>query len=208
MKPSNLNGGQELLCINTEKVYDWIINDANFDINLASITLPEGVLCDVVNDIDVTCNVIPTGVEIVDREDQEFTIDGVDITLQVVTISKGFTVELEFPVLDGVEVFTRAFTRTEQVVLCAPEGTEIDIEFTEEECTIVSIDCDPDALTFDATISVRLCQSIQSVYDVTLELVADFCQPREEVILPTGPCPLPTVPPQCPELFPANGENG
>lgn len=205
MKARDLTGGQELLCINTEKVYDWIINEANFDINLASVALPVGVLCDVVNDLDVTCNIIPTAAEVVNREDRVFTIDGTEITLQLVTIRKGFTVELEFPVLDGVEVFTRAFNRTEQVILCAPEDTDISIEFTEEECTILSIDCDPDALTFDATISVRLCQSIQSTYDVTLELVADFCEPREELALQTGPCPAPTVPPQCPVIFPQNG---
>ncbi|SEQ60892.1 hypothetical protein [Piscibacillus halophilus] len=206
MKPNHISGGQELLCINTEKVYDWIFNEETFEINLAALTLPIGVTCDLIDELEITCNIIPQAVEILDREDREFVIDGVEITLQLVTIRKTFEVEIEIPVLDGVEVIVQVLSRTEQVILCAPEGTDINVEFTEEECTIVSLDCDEDALTLDIALQVRLCQSIQSVFDVTLELVADFCQPREQLELP--PCPVPEIPPQCPVIFPNNAENG
>ena len=40
MKTSNLTGGQELLCINTEKVYDWIVNEATFDLTINDLPLP------------------------------------------------------------------------------------------------------------------------------------------------------------------------
>ncbi|RPF52151.1 hypothetical protein [Aquisalibacillus elongatus] len=219
MKNENLAGGQELVCINTEQVYDWIINDATFDINITAAGLVDIVDCESILVDDITCTVTPAeegAVEEIDREDRTFNVDGTDITLQVITLRKNFDVLLEIPYdVDGtveVEEFLRTYSRSEQVILYAPETTDIEIDFTNEECFIVSFDCfggDVDPVTFDAVISVRLCQSIQAVYDVTLELVADLCQPREELILPTGTCPAPVVPEQS-QLFPTNGngDNG
>ncbi|NBJ71654.1 hypothetical protein D1839_19805 [Roseburia sp. 1XD42-34] len=219
MQADNLTGGQELLCINTEKVYDWIINEATFDLNLLDLPLPVNPVTGVqltCADIDldtVTCTVEPaelTPVEILDRVDQQFIIDGAEVTLQLVNIRKNFTVTVSVGLLTGgtVEVGAIDFSRCEQVILCAPEGTDINVTFTELDCFICTVDCT--ALTtidtLDLTVSVRLCQSIQSTFGVTLELVAEFCTPRET--LPIPPCPSPVLPPQCPVVFPTNGDNG
>ena len=67
---------------------------------------------------------------------------------------------------------------------------------------IVDFDCDEDMDMFDAVVTVRICQSIQSVFPVTLELEAEFCQPRDILPIPTTACPTPAIPPQCPVLFP------
>ncbi|WP_181348834.1 hypothetical protein [Thalassobacillus sp. CUG 92003] len=210
MQANNLNGGQELLCINTSKVYDWILNEASFDLTLVDEDLPtvdeETITCD---DIigPVTCEVAPTDpdnpIDVLSREDRPFVIDGAEITLQLVTVRKNFTVTFSFPTADGVVELPLDFSRCEQFILCAPTGTEIEVSYTDLDCFICTFDCDEVDDTFDALVTVRLCQSIQSTFPVTLELVADFCQPRD--ILPTPACPTPTMPPQCPVLFPNNG---
>ena len=59
---SNLPGGRELLCINTEKVYDWVLNEAIFDVTFRDVLLPEDgedvLTCDDFDPEDVTCEVI------------------------------------------------------------------------------------------------------------------------------------------------------
>lgn len=220
MKANNLTGGQELLCINTEKVYDWILNEASFDLSLADLELPVNpatglpLECGDIDIDSVTCAVTPSAVDpivVLDRIDQEFVIDGAIVTLQLVNIRKNFEVTIYVNLIAAlggatVEVGTAAFTRCEQVILCAPEGTDIDVSYTDLDCFVCTATCDttttatPDVL--DVTVSVRLCQSIQSTFDVTLEIVADFCTPRD--ILPIPPCPAPINPPQCPVVFPSN----
>jgi hypothetical protein len=213
MQAKNLTGGQELLCINTSKVYDWILNEATFDLTLVDEDLPlvgeDPITCDDITG-PVTCEVTPTDplnpVEVISREDRPFVIDGTEITLQVVTIRKNFTVTFFFPTADGIVELPLFFSRCEQVILCAPEGTAIEVTYSDLDCFICTFECDELTDTFDALVTVRLCQSIQSTFPVTLEIVADFCQPRD--ILPTPACPTPIMPPQCPVLFPDNGDDG
>jgi hypothetical protein len=212
MQAKNLAGGQELLCINTTKVYDWILNEATFDITLVDEAFDpfgeEVLLCDDITG-PVTCSVAPTDpanpIEVISRENRQFVIDGTELTLQVVTIRKFFTITFLIPTADGIVELPLDFTRCEQVILCAPEGTDIVVTYTDLDCFICTFECDELTDTFDAQVTVRLCQSIQSTFPVTLEIVADFCQPREA--LPTPACPTPTMPPQCPVLFPDNGDD-
>src|SRR5690625_2600850 len=220
MKANNLTGGQELLCINTEKVYDWVLNEATFDLSIDGLPLPISPVSGTqleCSDIDldtVSCSVAPAEVDpivILDRVDQDFVIDGTEVTLQIVIIRKNFEVTIFVNLIEAlggatVEVGTVDFTRCEQVILCAPEGTDIDVTYTDFDCFVCQALCDttttdtPDEL--DITLSVRLCQSIQSTFGVTLEIIADFCEPRD--VLPFPPCPTPTRPPQCPVVFPTN----
>ncbi len=220
MQANNLSGGQELLCINTEKVYDWILNEATFDLNLMDLELPlnpntgEQLTCEDIDIDTVTCTVTPAAMEpivILDRVDQELVIDGTEVTLQLVNIRKNFEVTVFvdlIPELGGgtVEVTEAEFTRCEQVILCAPEGTDIDVSYTDLDCFVCTACCDDtmDPNELDVTLTVRLCQSIQSTFDVTLEIVAEFCEPRD--MLPIPPCPAPTIPPQCPVVFPNNDD--
>lgn len=216
----SLNGGQELLCIETNKVYDWILNEASFDLNLSGLALPinpnNGAQLECA-DIDlntVTCAISPADInpiEIVGREDQVFEMNGDVVTLQIVTIRKNFDVTLFVNLnqsLGGnrVEVDTVTFTRCEQVILCAPEGTEVSVTYEDVSCFVCHTTCDPQSTTevneLDAAVTVRICQSIQSTHPVTIEVIAEFCQPRDAIDLP--PCPAPTIPLQCPVVFPTN----
>ena len=216
MQTKKLREEQELLCINTEKVYDWVINEASFDLNLNDLELVNPATgapleCADIDISTVNCKVTPVAANILDQVDREFVIDGTQVTLQLVNIQKIFQVTI-FVNLDSslgggtLEVACEEFTRCEQVILCAPEGTDINVTFTEVDCFVCSASCDcttpgtPDEL--DVSVTVSLCQSIQSVFEVTLEVMADFCQPRDVLQIP--PCPAPMIPPQCPVIFPNN----
>ncbi|MFC7785299.1 hypothetical protein ACFQWC_12445 [Rossellomorea sp. GCM10028870] len=214
MQAKNLTGGQELLCIRTEKVYDWIINEANFEITSLGVVIPFPGLGDLTPEdiLSVTCNVIDVDItEVGEREDRQFIIDGATITLQEVTLQKIITYTITVTLLDGVSVtlpVPLTATRFEQVVLCAPEGTEIVAETSDTDCFVTAFvaAAGTDALTLTTvSLSIRVCQSILVVFPVVLELVADFCQPRD--ILPTV-CPTPLLPEQCPVLFPPMGDGG
>lgn len=218
MKTENSVGTQqELLCINTEKVYDWVFNEATFDLNLVDLDLPlnpatgDQLGCEDIDTDTVNCVIDPINTEVIDREDQQFVIDGAEVTLQLINIRKTFTITIYvnlLPALGGtsVEVGTAEFTRCEQIVLCAPDGTGVNVTYTDLECFVCTAVCNAGTSaavdSLDTTVSVRLCQSIQSVYDVTLEVMADYCQPRDT--LPVPPCPVPALPPQCPVIFPAD----
>lgn len=210
MQANQVNGDGELLCINTEKVYDWILNEATFDLTIDDIELPivngTQLTCD---DIDtVTCEVETNATEVLNREDRPYVIDGTPITLQLVTIQKNFDVTIIINTTAGqtVEAGTFPFTRCEQVVLCAPDNTSVNVTYTDVDCFVCVFNCDdvtPGVGTLDVGVTVRLCQSIQSTFPVTLEIFADFCEPREVLPIVSG-CPAPTMPPQCPVLFPNN----
>lgn len=196
---------KELLCINTDKVYDWIVNEATFDLTLEDV-LVEDVECD--NIASVTCEVDPQPAVVLSREDRIFTINHKEIELQLVTIQKTFEVTVIVTTTEGTTITLDpiSFTRCEQVVLCAPEGTTVTVDYTDVDCFVCVFDCDdtgvtPSDASLDLGVTVRLCQSIQSTFPVTLEIVADFCVPRDREILPTCP-PVPTRPQQCPAIFP------
>ncbi|MFC5590290.1 hypothetical protein ACFPRA_15400 [Sporosarcina soli] len=224
MKEKNTEG-QELLCINTEKVYDWITKETTFNLNITDLDLPINPISGMpleCSDIDidtVTCAISPTTgldlspppIEVLDRVDKNFVIDGKLVTLQLVTIRKNFEVSIFVdlvPDLGGatIEVDSVEFTRIEQVILCAPMGTDVKVSYTDLDCFVIAATCNPTTTAtadeLNVSVSVRLCQSIQSTFDVTLEVCADFCRPRDGLLFP--PCPAPTIPPQCPIIFPNN----
>lgn len=209
-----VQGGQEILCINTDKVYDWVINEATFDLNLVNIALPldptgTRYTCDDIDLDTVTCRVTPdpnNPFVIGNRVNENFIVDGEPVTLQRVGITKNFRVSIFVDLVPArgggtVLVGSQAFSECEQVILCAPDDTEINVSYSDLDCFVCTANCVLSTLT-NINVSVRLCQSIQSTFPVTLEILADFCQPREE--LPSIACPPPIVPPQCPVIFPNN----
>ena len=223
MQFKSLKGGQELICINVDKVYDWIVKEKSFDISLAGAVItftPTGSVPDgAIVGATVTCEVNPNPtlpIEILARDDRPFIIDGTPVTLQQLNIRKNFVITFVVTLADGT-VLTSAtpveggvnsvllISRCEHVTLCAPEGTDVEITYTDLDCfvcttgTLTGIAAD-DTITFSAlTISVVTCQSIQSTFPITVEFIAEFCEPRDD--LPTE-CPAPIRPLQCPVVFP------
>lgn len=204
----DLIGGQELLCVNVDKVYDWILNQSSFNLAGPAVVFPVTVPCGAGIQISsVTCDITQvSATEIGTRTNRTFVINGAEVTLQRVNIEK--VVEIVVTVV-GVTLATGVpftivstpFTQTisESFFLCAPEGTEVHVTITDVECAVGSHCTAAGAFVVD-NINALICQSIQVTAPVTIELTASFCAPRENII---AACPAPTVPPQCPVLFPS-----
>lgn len=200
---------RELICINVDKVYDWIVRENTFDIfPTGPISFPGVTTTTVLTNATVECEVVPAAtnpIEILNRENRQLCIDGDDVCLQQLTIRKNFllTIIVTLPTGTIYRSATIPASRNEIVTLCAPEGTDVELTFTELNCFISStgmLTAGTGTITFTSlVISVSTCQSIQSTYPVTVELCAEFCEPREDFL--TG-CAAPVHPPQCPSLFP------
>lgn len=203
---------QELICINVDKVYDWIVKEMSFDISPTGAIIFPGVTAatDLTGAI-VTCRVIPAAtnpIVILNRENRQFSIDGSTVCLQHLNIQKNFILTIIVTLPNGT-MFTSAeipVSRCEQVTLCAPKGTDVEILYTDLDCfvcTTGTLTAAAGAITFSAlTITVAVCQSIQSTFPVTVEFLATFCEPRAD--LPFT-CPTAVRPQQCPVIFPTVG---
>lgn len=202
-------GHEEFICVNVDKVYDWIMKENTFDIFPTGVISFPGVTdTTMLTNATVACEVTPANanpVEILSREDRHLCVDGMDLCLQQLTLRKNFLVTLLVTLPTG-EAFRSAeipTSRNEIVTLCAPEGTDVEITFTELACFVMSsgtLIAGTGTITFsDLAVSVSTCQSIQSTYPVTVEVMAGYCEPREDFV--TG-CQTPIDPPECPYLFP------
>lgn len=201
---------QELICINVDKVYDWVMKENTFDyFPTTPVAFPGVTATTSLAGAIVSCEVTPATanpVVILRRENRQFTVDGNVVCLQQLTIQKNFTVVLVLTLPTGV-IFRSspiAVSRSEQVILCAPEGTDVTVTFTELDCFISSPGTfvpGAGVVTFTGlVVTVMTCQSIQSTYPVTVEFLADFCSPRADLAI--GSCPLPARPAQCPAVYP------
>lgn len=208
---------RELLCVNTDKVYDWVILQSNVNTNVLAADLG-GLSIDpcgaAVSNLTTECfltdaagnrlgpnNVIDV-VETKDREDREFVIDATEVILQNVSFQQTLYLVIEFSGLNGTTPFVEqtapmAIEIPESLFMCAPEGTDLVVRITDIECS-VRLNCTGTTLT-SVDVSLNICLGVQSIANVTVELFADFCQPRDVL---TEQCPTPVIPPQCPVLFP------
>ncbi|MEX3746927.1 hypothetical protein [Lysinibacillus xylanilyticus] len=201
---------REPICINVDKVFDWIVKEASFEFSHTGPITFHGVPKD--KDLThavVTCHVVPRAihpVKILNRENRQFTIDGATVCLQNLTIQKNFTLTLVVTLPDHTKFTSDPIhvSRCEQVTLCAPKGTDVEILFTDLDCFVCSMGhpraTNNNEITFtDLNVTISVCQSIQSTFPVTVEFLATFCEPRAE--LPFA-CPGVVRPAQCPAVFP------
>jgi len=209
--------GSELLCINTNKVYDWVILQANInntilaaDLGALPVDPCDAAVSNVTTNcylVDVAGNPLPPNREIAvvetnDRQDRTFMVDGNQVVLQKVTFQSTVYVVVEIRGLNGTTPFVEQTAPMpieipESIFLCAPEGTDLVVRLSDIECNVV-LNCTGTALG-SIDVSLSLCQSVQSVTNVTVELPANFCQPREAF---TEQCSTPIIPAQCPVVFP------
>ncbi|GIN83977.1 hypothetical protein J6TS2_03630 [Heyndrickxia sporothermodurans] len=223
MQPKPLQGAQELLCINTEKVYDWILEEssasqtvlaaalglpAGFDLTLFGNPLAQIVITGILTDAaghPLPLNSEVTVTESLPRTDRQFEVDGALVTLQRVTFTKTVHVVLEISGVipaTGTPFLVRTtpitFTFTETAYLCAPEGTTLSVRISDFGAqTIINLDAAGALVSIG--VSIEVCQSIQTYTPVTIELTADFCLPRAPLF---ESCSTPLIPPQCPVIFP------
>lgn len=213
---------QEMICINVDKVYDWVLKENSFDFTPQNpIVFPTVMGTITQTELDraiITCEVSPAPVAedpvvILNRMNREFLIDGRRVCLQQLTIRKKFKLVIVMTLPNCMVYRSNPIdvSRSEQVILCAPEDTEVTVTYTDLSCFVSSTGTitPPGAgsptpvtgFTFsNLVVTIRTCQSIQSTFPVTVEFLADFCQPRAELAI--GSCPLPSRPAQCPSIYP------
>ena len=186
----------EIVCIETLKVYDFCFQRDT--IENACFTIPAACTPPVPVDVTVSCAVTAVSSAVVARvplpppAPPQFA----RITFRVI-LTLSFT--LTNP--DGTVrcTFTADFPFLKTVVLCAPAGTDIDIEVRPSRCG-------PCFILGGTQICCELdfCILIQAKALVKLLVPAyGFCQPFECQVLPKPPLPCPPTPlfpPQCPRL--------
>ncbi|MEK4627024.1 MAG: hypothetical protein ABS944_11720 [Solibacillus sp.] len=210
MQETTSSQTRELICINVEKVYDWVVKDMSFEFSPTSPISFPGLPADAnLTGARVTCHVTPdelNPIVIMNRENRNFTIDGSSVCLQQLTIQKNFTVTICLTLANGTMYTSTEFdiSRCEHVVMCAPKGTNVDVTYTDLDCFVCSTGTlaltSAGLVSFEnLSLSVSVCQSIQSTYPVTVEFLADYCEPRAD--LPFA-CPPAGRPSNCSVVFP------
>ena len=105
--------GKELICINVDKVYDWIVKEKSFDVSpKKSIRFHD---LDDIDDDDlkgaiVTCEVTPERhhpIVILGREDRSFCIDGKNVRLQQLNIKKNFDLTIFVTLRNGTKLTSK-----------------------------------------------------------------------------------------------------
>ncbi|MDR4886975.1 DUF3992 domain-containing protein [Fredinandcohnia sp. QZ13] len=135
------------------------------------------------------------------RENVDITLhNGKTVTLQKITVLKSGFVTVKF--LNSKNkvcmVCTFPFLEYESFHLCAPEGTTLKCEITDFECKVKILPHPKkDANCLRIQIFIQICQSIQVIGVVKLEVIGVECNPREE-IKETTTCPPLEVPRDCP----------
>ncbi|WP_099364756.1 S-Ena type endospore appendage [Fredinandcohnia onubensis] len=135
------------------------------------------------------------------RENVEITLqNGKKVTLQKITVLKSGFITVKF--LNSKNkicmVCTFPFLEYETFHLCAPEGTTLKCEITDFECKVKILPhTKKDTNCIKVQIFIQICQSIQVIGEVKVEVSGVLCNPREE-IKDTINCPPPAVPEVCP----------
>lgn len=217
-------------CINVEKVFDYVILNSGGTANglaftlgvgidiadlLALLAVPGNSIANVSVSIDTTsCNEMSST-----RPNQEVELDnGEVVTLQWVTIEEGaIGLTISFDVVNVAGLVQLPVTGTatigagtiapETLLMCAPVGTTVECDVLPSS-TFMPFNFADDGTGLGLTFDLRynLCQSVQSTDEVTLEVLARLCRPRD-IILPEETCE-PIMPQQCPMIFPGPDMNG
>ncbi|MBO0602788.1 hypothetical protein I2483_14055 [Sporosarcina sp. E16_3] len=232
MQEKKHHEGKELICINVDKVFDWIVKEKSFDVSPRGFIhfpgIPKHLHHHDLRGATVSCEVKPDQhhpIVILGREDCSFCIDGKTVILQRLTIKKKFDLTIFITLRNGCTYPSENIdvSRSEQITLCAPKETEVEITYTNLDCFVSSTGelefkhegeygnpaeptlegphpVNSDRIKFsDLSISIDTCQSIQSTFPVTVEFLADYCEPREDLATACAP---PMRPQQCSVVFP------
>ncbi|MCD7035226.1 hypothetical protein LRR81_13345 [Metabacillus sp. GX 13764] len=194
-------------CIFVEKVYDWVLVNAEF---YPSITVPEacraGIAASVAAGDNVTVSItfVSTNCQVVSVT--PFPSSGNNIGRVVLRKD----VVLRFQYINNTsgstlcDFTTDTISFQETVCVCFSDGLSLD----NVSCSILATGSEvvgPIVPAADGSITVQvdLCQEVQVQDFVNLEVMARFCAPREnDIECGTIPCTFPGFPEQCPDIFP------
>ncbi|WHY54515.1 hypothetical protein [Peribacillus simplex] len=192
-------------CIRVTKVYDWVVL-TNRDRN--KVQIPEECFAAIEdarhdgNTITATCS------EVVGTRSCDFI--GA-IPANITNVPGAQIVSLAFHVHIRVQFFCNGdpipgcnfvvpVSFMDEVILCFPEGTEINCNIFDVQCTVVLNQMLGDMVVLDVT----MCKDVQVEAEVKLEVEAKFCGPRPVIPIEEEGfvCPTPRFPQQCPSFFP------
>ncbi|MFJ7469946.1 hypothetical protein ACIQWI_15490 [Peribacillus frigoritolerans] len=194
-------------CIRVTKVYDWVVL-TNRDRN--KVQIPEECFAAIEdarhegNTITATCS------EVVGTRSCDFIgaipadIPGVP-GAQIVSLAFHVHIRVQFfcngEPLPGCN-FVVPVSFMDEVILCFPEGTEINCNIFDVQCTVVLNQMLGDMVVLDVT----MCKDVQVEAEVKLEVEAKFCGPRPVIPIEEDGfvCPTPRFPQQCPTFFPTD----
>ncbi len=193
-------------CIRVTKVYDWVVL-TNRDKN--KVQIPEECFAAIEdarhdgNTVTATCS------EVVGTRSCDFI--GATPANIIPSVPGAQIVSLAFHVHIRVQFFCNGeplpgcnfvvpVSFMDEVILCFPEGTEINCDIFDVQCTVVLNQMLGDMVVLDVT----MCKDVQVEAKVKLEVEAKFCGPRRIIPIPEDgfECPIPPFPQQCPTFFP------
>ncbi|KRF51686.1 hypothetical protein ASG97_07320 [Bacillus sp. Soil745] len=192
-------------CIRVTKVYDWVVL-TNRDRN--KVQIPEECFAAIEdarhdgNTITATCS------EVVGTRSCDF-IGAIPANIpsvpgaQIVSLAFHVHIRVQF-FCNGDPIpgcnFVVPVSFMDEVILCFPEGTEINCNIFDVQCTVVLNQMLGDMVVLDVT----MCKDVQVEAEVKLEVEAKFCGPRPVIPIEEDGfiCPTPRFPQQCPTFFP------
>ncbi|MCU9614565.1 hypothetical protein OEV98_13555 [Caldibacillus lycopersici] len=190
-------------CIRVTKIYDWVTLTNR---ERSNVTIPEECLDQITecleegNTISVTCSEVVAGrsCDLVGAVPTDIGVPGA----QIVTLAFQVQINVQF-LCNGAPLcsFVTPVGYVDDVILCFPEGTEINCQIYQVQCNAVYNQMLGNVVVLD----VVICPSIRVEAEVALEVEARFCGPRQIIPIPEQEvaCPFPEFPPQCPTFFPA-----
>lgn len=194
-------------CIRVTKIYDWVVL-TNRD--RTNVSIPEECATQIEacraegNTVTATCSEVlnSRSCDLIGAVPAD--IGGVP-GAQIVTLAFNVNIRIQF-FCNGVALpgcnFVSPVTFIEDVVLCFPEGTEINCQIFDVRCNVLLNRLAGNTVVLD----VVICPTVRVEAEVALEVEARFCGPREVIpVPPSGPdmeCEFPAFPPQCPTFFP------
>ena len=201
-------------CISVQKVYDWVKINADEvktipipeeDLDLINAALDEGAQLQVTGTITLPDGVVASIVSIIRRFVE---INGVEVEVGCAQILKTVTLSITVTDISTAEpTIVTTFDATTQLIeragICFPEP------FTADNVTIhvrsaMALSLSDVPIDGNFMFEIVICQDLQVETQVKLEVLARFCEPRDNTIVcGTGVvCETPMFPPQCPEIFP------
>lgn len=193
-------------CIRVTKIYDWVVL-TNRD--RTNVSIPEECATQIEacraegNTVTATCSEVlnSRSCDLIGAVPAD--IGGVP-GAQIVTLAFNVNIRVQF-FCNGVALpgcnFVAPVTFIEDVVLCFPEGTEINCQIFDVRCNVLLNRLAGNTVVLD----VVICPTVRVEAEVALEVEARFCGPREVIPVPPGQdleCEFPDFPPQCPTFFP------
>jgi hypothetical protein len=190
---------RNLQCIRVQKIYDWVVL-TNQD--RKKVSIPAECFAFIENCrsegkfLTATCREVEgTGrCDVLSGSRPVSTVPND----RIVTISSHVKIRIEF-FCDNVPLchFDVPINFVKEVVLCFPEGTDINCRIFDIQCRVL-ID---EELGNMVILEVVMCKDVQVEADVKMEIEADFCGPRKLIPMEEKPieCTFPTFPKQCPD---------